>query len=950
MENSNELAKLVQRILSGESEAFDELYLKTYKAAFFHAKKVLKNEQDAEDAVAEGYMRAYENRSRLQQPEAVQAWICRIVTNIALNMVRDNRYGDAASLDDEDFFYEPVAPESETPDLVLDKKATEKLIGSMIDALPEVQRTAVMLYYFDEMSVGQIASVMGCSEGTVKSRLNYARKHLQEAVLAEEKRGVKLYSVSPALLLASIRRLIGAETVSSAAYWRVAQALADGCGYVLTESGKAVAASGVRKAAAKAAAGTAKKAAVKGTAKAVGTGAAKAGTHAAAAKGAAAAAVAVKTGVSAKAIAIAAAAVLTVGGVTTGVVVHNHRAEAAPEETAAIVETAERSDAENSSIIENVDAVFSDGEEQADASALPHERQSELEAYRDYVADLSTIGTKEDCRFAVYDVDRDGLPELFICPAQDATEAILGAYSCTYPDDGGQAKIVPYGVLGIGLYQELNGGFCCVDWNGASRAALYYDGYQPAIGNDGNSVFRAMWFMYDSQGRGDLEYSIDLDYYSDRTTVSASRYSWNEKNRMTEEKLPDSFFSESDSDALLAGAVKIIGAGPKFDGQDLSMSYEEFMGLETVPAVEAAPAPAATGQWQDAYREVLGSYPSLIEYGEDSNTYVLYDMDLDGTPELLVRHVLRKDAVDGWLAVYRYSGSVGKAVLLCDGEIGNISHWSLAPYSAGPGVLLHYAHMGAESGTAYLLNNGTLVSEELFFRDAREVDYLELDSFAMCSVSDMSGLNWTGNRPDSNGEIIAPYLGQSIAETAQTASADPVEIYRDVARSFTDVERPYNEADNHVILYDLDGDGTAEMLSEYYLAGSSGGAVKLSVYTIRNGSAVLLYERECKFGNGGAWFALCSWDGRTYLASIKYESSLWHSENVELLDPKTLAKEHTVSAYTYPDSHDFNVTLKSCTVDGTERSWDEYNEKIFNAQKLSDGTKFSVYSLSSFIA
>ena len=228
MERNERIADLVRQVMEGDASAFEELYRSTYKGVFFHAKKVLNNEQDVEDAVSETYVRVFENLSKLQDPALFQPWVNRIATNISLNMVRDDRYRDASSFDDEDFFYEPVAADADTPNMVLDRKGTEEIIGGMIDALPEVQRTTVILYYYDEMSVAAIAKAMGCSEGTVKSRLNYARKNLEQAVLAEEKRGVKLYSVTPALVLTAIRRMIAASPISRASVINTAQRIAEG--------------------------------------------------------------------------------------------------------------------------------------------------------------------------------------------------------------------------------------------------------------------------------------------------------------------------------------------------------------------------------------------------------------------------------------------------------------------------------------------------------------------------------------------------------------------------------------------------------------------------------------------------------------------------------------------------------------------------------------------------
>jgi len=232
MAQYQEIANIVTRILNGDNDAFSELYEATYKSVFYHAQTLLKNNEDVEDAVSEAYLRAYQNLSKLKNPATFPAWINQIVTNYAMNHLRDDHFRGSQSLDDEDFFYEPAAPDSETPDLVLDQKGTEEIIGRMINTLPKEQRMTVILYYYDELSVADIAKTMECSAGTVKSRLNYARKAIEKAVREEEKRGVKLYSaISPALLAAAIKRLADNSNPAVSSVGNVARSLAAEYGY-----------------------------------------------------------------------------------------------------------------------------------------------------------------------------------------------------------------------------------------------------------------------------------------------------------------------------------------------------------------------------------------------------------------------------------------------------------------------------------------------------------------------------------------------------------------------------------------------------------------------------------------------------------------------------------------------------------------------------------------------
>ena len=149
MATNQELGILVEKIREGDSGAFSALYDATCKAVFYHAKTVLKNEEDIEDAVQESYEQLFLNLDSLRSPEAVASWLNQTVTYISLKKVRGQKGKDSFSLDDEDFFYEPEAPESETPGAVMERKGTEEIIGSIIRTLPEAQRTAVVLYYYD---------------------------------------------------------------------------------------------------------------------------------------------------------------------------------------------------------------------------------------------------------------------------------------------------------------------------------------------------------------------------------------------------------------------------------------------------------------------------------------------------------------------------------------------------------------------------------------------------------------------------------------------------------------------------------------------------------------------------------------------------------------------------------------------------------------------------------
>ena len=83
------------------------------------------------------------------------------------------------------------------PEESVDYGATKKIMQGILNQLSEEQRLCVLMYYYEELSISEIADTLDCSTGTVKSRLNYARKYIKNEVENLEKKGTKLYSIAP---------------------------------------------------------------------------------------------------------------------------------------------------------------------------------------------------------------------------------------------------------------------------------------------------------------------------------------------------------------------------------------------------------------------------------------------------------------------------------------------------------------------------------------------------------------------------------------------------------------------------------------------------------------------------------------------------------------------------------------------------------------------------------
>ncbi|MEN8076966.1 RNA polymerase sigma factor [Clostridioides difficile] len=194
MQEKEKLAQLVDKLKLGNEESFSEIYNLTNKYIFYVIMKIIKNEEQTYDLMQETYIQIYNKISTLEDSKAFLSWAGRIATNKTYRYMQ--KYRKEVLVDEEgEYIFDNTFEEREEfiPHEVLESEEKKRLIREIIESLSEVQKLTVYKYYFYMQSILQIAEDMECSEGTVKSRLNYARKKIEEGVLDLEKKGTKLY-------------------------------------------------------------------------------------------------------------------------------------------------------------------------------------------------------------------------------------------------------------------------------------------------------------------------------------------------------------------------------------------------------------------------------------------------------------------------------------------------------------------------------------------------------------------------------------------------------------------------------------------------------------------------------------------------------------------------------------------------------------------------------------
>lgn len=155
-------------------EEFAAAVMEHSRAMYRAARAVLDSGADAEDAVSQAVLQAWQSLDKLRDKLAARPWLVKIAVNCAYAQRR--KRGKVVYLEDLD--REPAVSMGDPPRC--------GGLWEAVCALPHERRVVVTLFYYEDMSVEQIAKCLGVPQGTVKSRLSRARKQLKEMLCGEE--------------------------------------------------------------------------------------------------------------------------------------------------------------------------------------------------------------------------------------------------------------------------------------------------------------------------------------------------------------------------------------------------------------------------------------------------------------------------------------------------------------------------------------------------------------------------------------------------------------------------------------------------------------------------------------------------------------------------------------------------------------------------------------------
>ncbi len=209
----SDIEKYVQDAVNGDSEAFERLYELSKRQVYFTCLKFLKNEDDAQDITQEVYITVMKKLPTLADRASFQPWVNRIAVNKCKNYLKARR---DVSLDEmqEDNNYPEIPDEDMLPEDYVINEAKRKIVMDIMESvLSDIQYQTVIMFYFNNMSVAEIAEITESPTGTVTYRLNVARVKIKKGVLEyEEKNKDRLHAIVP--ILPFLTRLFNAEAES----------------------------------------------------------------------------------------------------------------------------------------------------------------------------------------------------------------------------------------------------------------------------------------------------------------------------------------------------------------------------------------------------------------------------------------------------------------------------------------------------------------------------------------------------------------------------------------------------------------------------------------------------------------------------------------------------------------------------------------------------------------
>ncbi len=167
---------LVYGARAGDVRSFDALFYRYRDGIFRLSLAITKNPSAAEEVVVDTFARAYRALERLEPDDSLRPWLYRVAVNLSYNR-QPSRRVSFSSLDEAS--EETFAADERSPSSLAELAELRRVVLECVDALGPKHRLVVVLHYLNGLNLAEIADIVGCPVGTVKSRLHYALRGLR---------------------------------------------------------------------------------------------------------------------------------------------------------------------------------------------------------------------------------------------------------------------------------------------------------------------------------------------------------------------------------------------------------------------------------------------------------------------------------------------------------------------------------------------------------------------------------------------------------------------------------------------------------------------------------------------------------------------------------------------------------------------------------------------------
>jgi RNA polymerase sigma-70 factor (ECF subfamily) len=170
-------ALLLQRVGQGDLAALEQLFVRYQRQVFQLALGVTRDVETAEEVLQDCFYRLYTHAAQLDGSAPLLPWLYRVTVNLSHNQARRRwPWSEPFHALAERLRY----PAGQSPEYIAEQHELQSIVRATLDELPPNHRAVLILHYLHDYSIAEIAGILDCPEGTVKSRLHHARRLLKE--------------------------------------------------------------------------------------------------------------------------------------------------------------------------------------------------------------------------------------------------------------------------------------------------------------------------------------------------------------------------------------------------------------------------------------------------------------------------------------------------------------------------------------------------------------------------------------------------------------------------------------------------------------------------------------------------------------------------------------------------------------------------------------------------